>query len=356
MNQAHKKQMRILGEHRTKRKVFSLGSSPHELRAGVDDYLTWMLVTNHSERTVHYREEVFGSLIKWCEERGVTQQSEVTKPLLERYQRYLYHQKKRDGKPVSSRTQYARLVPIKSLFKWLCKHNRILYDPASSIELPKWEKRLPKHVLTAAEVENILAQADGSTDRSLRDRALMETLYSTGIRRMEMANLCLHDLDRERGTLMVRQGKGKKDRMVPIGSRALAWIEKYLHEVRDKFITEPDHERLWVTSIGEPLLPAGVSDIVRHHVRAAELGKSGSCHMFRHTMATLMLEGGADIRYIQAMLGHARLNTTEIYTQVSILKLKEIHSATHPAKLEKRTEQPLKEVTEPVPEALVECS
>jgi integrase/recombinase XerD len=318
---------------RKDRRLF--GGDPHSLRGCADDYLGQMLVTNRSERTVAFRGEVLGYLIGWCEARGVRQACEVTKPLLERYQRHLYHQKKKDGAPLSFRTQYARLVPVRGLFKWLCKTNRILFDPASGIELPKWDRRLPKHVLTPAEADAVLDRADVSTPLGVRDRAILETLYSTGMRRMELAGLKLYDIDADRGTVMVRQGKGKKDRMIPVGDRALAWIDKYLIEVRPTLAREPDGGRLWLNAIGEPILPAGVGDIVRAYVDAANIGKRGSCHLFRHTMATAMLEGGADIRFIQAMLGHAKLDTTEIYTQVSIRKLKEVHSLTHPARLER---------------------
>src|SRR5487761_1146486 len=127
---------------------------------------------------------------------------------------------------------------------------------------------------------------------------------------MELIRLKLFDLDTERGTLLVRQGKGKKDRFVPIGERAAAWVEKYIREALTR-----DH----------------LTWMVRSYVDRAKIGKTGACHLFRHTMATLMLEGGADIRFIQQMLGHAELSTTEIYTHVSIRMLKQVHSATHPA-------------------------
>jgi integrase/recombinase XerD len=188
-------------------------------------------------------------------------------------------------------------------------------------------------VLTSTEADAVLNQTDVGTPLGIRDRAMLETLYSTGIRRMELANLKLYDFDRERGTLMVRQGKGKKDRMVPIGERALAWVEKYLNEVRPDLIRERDDGLLWLNAAGIPMLAASIGGIVAEYVDAAKIGKRGSCHLFRHTMATVMLENGCDIRYIQAMLGHAKLDTTEIYTQVSIRKLKEVHSATHPARL-----------------------
>ena len=171
----------------------------------------------------------------------------------------------------------------------------------------------------------------------LRDRAMLETFYSTGIRRTELIHLKLYDVDRERATLTIRQGKGKKDRMIPIGERALAWVEKYLREARPsagprtgRRHAVPDAVRRAVSSRRDEQSGAGL-------YRAGNLGKSGSCHTFRHTMATLMLEGGANLRYIQQMLGHAELSTTEIYTHVAIRKLQQIHAATHPgAKLERK--------------------
>jgi integrase/recombinase XerD len=156
------------------------------------------------------------------------------------------------------------------------------------------------------------------------------------MRRLELANLKLYDLDTERGTLMIRQGKGKKDRVIPIGDRAAAWVEKYVQNGRTHLVVEPDDGTVFLSNAGEPFSLDHLSDLVRVHVDAAQIGKRGACHLFRHTIATLMLENGADIRYIQAMLGHADLKTTQIYTQVSIRHLKQIHSATHPAQLPKK--------------------
>ena len=132
---------------------------------------------------------------------------------------------------------------------------------------------------------------------------------------------------------MVRLGKGKKDRMVPIGARAIAWCEKYLREERPELCTGTDTETFFLTNLGEAFTRERVTQIVRRYVLKADVGKTGSCHLFRHTMATLMLENGADIRYIQEMLGHAKVDTTQIYTQVSIRRLKEVHDMAHPAKL-----------------------
>jgi len=303
----------------------------------MDQYLEWMRVTNYSERTVENRQLYLSYFIVWAEDRGLTRPTEITKPILERYQRFLYHYRKKDGNPLSFRSQHSRLVPVRAWFKWLTKNNHILYNPASELELPRLERRLPKHVLTIREAETVMRVPNLSDPLGVRDRAILETLYSTGIRRMEVIGLKLYDMDTDRGTLMVRQGKGKKDRMVPIGQRAINWIEKYLTEVRHRLLLDPNDVTLFLTHLGEGFTTNRLTQMVREYVDAADIGKRGSCHLFRHTMATLMLENGADVRFIQAMLGHAKLETTQIYTQVSIRKLKEIHEATHPAK-DKRSE------------------
>ncbi len=170
----------------------------------------------------------------------------------------------------------------------------------------------------------------------LRDRAILETFYSTGVRRVELSNLTVFDIDRERGTVLVNQGKGKKDRIIPIGDRALLWIEKYKQESRPKLLVSGRPTNiLFLTHFGESFTLDRLSQMVQEYIALADIGKQGSCHMFRHTMATLMLENGCDLRFIQMMLGHANLSTTEIYTQVSVKKLVEMHRATHPAKLER---------------------
>jgi integrase/recombinase XerD len=305
-------------------------SDPRGLARYRDMYLEWLQTANFSDKTVYAKRVNLNYFILWAEARGLARPHGITKPILERYQRGLYHYRKKNGEPLSFRSQHARLVPIRSFFKWLCKHNYILYNPASELELPKLERRLPKHVLTLSEAEQVLNTPDIEISLGLRDRAILETLYSTGMRRMELMNLRLYDLDVDRGTVLIRQGKGKKDRMIPIGERAIQWVDKYVLDVRPEMVMEPDEGILFLTNFGEGFTPGRLTQMVRRYVLAADIGKSGACHLFRHTMATLMLENGADIRFIQQMLGHAKLDTTQIYTQVSIRKLKEIHSFTHP--------------------------
>ena len=160
---------------------------------------------------------------------------------------------------------------------------------------------------------------------------MLEALYSTGLRRMEVLRLRMPDIDKAHGVVLVREGKGKIDRIIPIGERALAWLARYLTDVRPGLASSSDCGYVFLTTKGKVFAPNHLSGLVRKYVLAAKLGKSGACHIFRHTIATLMLEGGADVRYIQAMLGHARLDTTQIYTHVSIRALKQAHAAAHPA-------------------------
>jgi integrase/recombinase XerD len=307
-------------------------------------YVEWLRTRNYSWRTVENRESYLALFVSWCEARSIARPHEVTKPMLEAYQRHLFHLRRADDRPLSFRSQHARLVPVRALFRWLTRQNVLLSNPASDLELPRLEKRLPRHVLSESEVERVLSQARVEESLGLRDRAMMEVLYSTGMRRMELAGLSLQSVDGERGTVLIREGKGKKDRMVPIGERAVAWVEKYVREVRPLLVVPPDGGALFLTQEGTAFTPNRLTQLVREYVVSAELGKTGSCHLFRHSMATLMLEHGADIRYIQEMLGHAELSTTQLYTQVSIRRLKEVHASTHPgAKLAPRTSEPNEE-------------
>lgn len=301
----------------------------------VSQYLEWLRMQNYSKVTINTERRCLIRFASWCEERGVSQPREVTTPILSRYKQHLFYYRSKSGKRLKFRTQQGYLVYIRTFFRWLAKNNFILYDPGATLDLPKIEKHLPK-VLTEEEIERVLSQVDVETELGIRDRSILETFYSTGIRRAELMNLLLSDLDTAGGTVLIRQGKGAKDRMVPIGERAVSWIEKYLSDCRPNLVLEPDDGYMFINVEGRRFSETGLSVLVRKYIKAANLGKSGSCHLIRHTMATVMLEHGADVRYIQHMLGHEHLTSTQIYTHVSIRKLKEVHTAAHPAKLTRR--------------------
>jgi len=297
-----------------------------------------------SEAHVDNSQMTLAAFILWAQERGVTKAREVTRPVLESYQRFLFYYRKEtkvpagtqpdhevsSEEPLTLRTQVEKLSALKGFFRWLTRHGYILANPASELELPRVPPRRPPEILTLAEVEQVLSQPDLEAPYGLRDRAILETLYSTGMRRKELSRLRISDIETAAGILRVRHGKGRKERVIPIGSRALAWIHRYLLDVRRQLATSPDDGTLFLTVTGKPFWPDTLTQMVRDYFRKAGITKPGSCHLFRHTMATLMLENGADIRFIQEMLGHATLHATTIYTHVAIRKLKEIHTATHP--------------------------
>jgi integrase/recombinase XerD len=294
----------------------------------VVEFCEHLAIRGYAATSLKNQRTALALLAEWLIERGVTRPCEVTKPMLDAYQRAVFYMRKRDGQPLSFRSQEGRLIPIRGFFRWLVRTNRILYNPASEIELPRKEQRLPGAVLSAEEAERVLALPDLSELLGLRDRTMMELLYATGIRRSELASLTVYELDIERQTVTVRQGKGRRDRMIPTGERAAAWCARYLVEARPKLAIEPDEGALFLAAEGVGLSPQTLTYLMGDYVR--RIGKPGACHIFRHTMATVMLEGGADIRYIQQMLGHVNITSTQVYTQVSLRTLAAVHAATHP--------------------------
>jgi integrase/recombinase XerD len=336
------------GQHLKHRKITAIkppGPPRHETHDALahnrlvrymEDHFEWLLVTGYSADTVRARRVAIRKFIGWCDERGLDDPREITRPMLERYQRYLFYYRKPEGRdcgaPLTISMQYQYLAPLKTWFKWLSRSHHILANPAADLDLPKLPKRLPRSVPTVAEVEAILSEAEPDSAKGLRDRALLETLYATGLRRMELPGVSIYDIDLNRGVLCVRHGKGKRERMVPLGDRAIAWLEKYLIESRPQLLAD-DTIALFLTDYGEPVPPHYVADKVKRYMQFAGVNKPGSTHLLRHACATHMLEGGADIRFIQEMLGHANLQTTEIYTHVSIDKLIAVHGATHPSRL-----------------------
>jgi integrase/recombinase XerD len=317
--------------------LLAVTHGPDSLEAWARRYLEYGEVHNYSPSTLHTRYLDLSTFSRWCHERGLASPREITKPILERYQRHLYYYRKTNGQPLSASRQHVLVVHVKGFFRWLVRHNHLLTNPASELELPRLPQRRLRDPLSIEEVERILAVPDLSDPLALRDRVILEVLYSTGIRRSELAALKVTDVDSARGTVFVRQGKGRKDRFVPIGERALAWIQKYLDEVRPDLVVDPSEPHLFLGKDGRVLSVDQLTGRVREYFEKAGITKPGACHLFRHTMATLMLDNGADVRILQELLGHTKLDTTQIYTHVSIGKLKAVHAATHPgAKLERK--------------------
>lgn len=305
---------------------------PRGLHRLVVRHLNWMRMVNFSSLTIRGRFSQLNAFVRWCANRSIHRPDQVTRRMLEGYQRHVHRlRSKSTGTPLTNGAQLGLLVAVRVFFKWLARKRHIRYSPAADMDLPRTERRLPKLVLTHGQVERILALPDVCTPLGVRDRAMLETFYSTGVRRSELVSLRTDELFLERGLLIVNQGKGKRDRVVPVGRRALDWIKRYMSEARSKLAGRKCRPHLFLSRTGERLSPSGVSILVREYLTLSGIRTRGACHMFRHSMATAMLENGADIRFIQEMLGHADLKTTQIYTHISPFKLKAVHEATHPA-------------------------
>jgi integrase/recombinase XerD len=306
-------------------------SAPDALGLWHDAYLESLAARNYSHTTLEHRRYALRMFLAWAGERDLTRASQITRPILESHQRWVWRYQKPNGQRLGWSTQRGHLGIVKDFFRWITRQNVILHNPASELELPRPEKRLPQEVLTLSEVQKLLGVPDVADPLGVRDRAMLELFYSTGMRRTELCRLDLADLNTERRTVHVRQGKGKKDRMVPVGLRAIDWLERYLKEVRPRLCLDTRTQALFLTGYGEAFNPDVLSRMVSSWLHQAGLKRKGCCHVLRHSCATHMLENGADIRFIQQLLGHEKLDTTAIYTEVSIRQLQEVHARCHPS-------------------------
>jgi integrase/recombinase XerD len=300
------------------------------LESDAAEYILWLRVHNYAETTISCRVRYLDYFCRFCHDTGIDQPGAVTLELIQDYQQHLFYYRKRNGQPLSFATQAQRLIPIAHFFSWLRRTRKVASNPAVDLLMPKADRRLPEATLSSAEMARLLAAPNIARPLGLRDRAVLEVFYSCALRRAELIDLAISDIDFARGTVFVRSGKGAKDRYVPIGERALFWLRLYLDLARPQLKGDADNDLVFITTAGRPLCPDWLSRKIRAYLAAASIHKKGSCHLLRHTVATLMLEGGADIRYVAEMLGHTRLETTQRYTRVSIERLRHVHATTHP--------------------------
>jgi len=230
-------------------------------------------------------------------------------------------------------TVHLHMIALRRLFNHLENTDAILLNPCVGLRLPKLPDRLPRNVLTLSEVKAVLKQPDTQTPRGIRDRALLEMFYSTGLRVGEMAALTVHDVDPRNGLVRVNKGKGGKDRVVPLGGTACKYALEYLKEVRSKWTEDNREQRaFWLGSRKpyRPLIRQMLMVLVRDYGQAAGLAKRVTPHTWRHTCATHMVANGSDIHYVQRLLGHRRLETTQIYTRVAAADLKAAYGKAGP--------------------------
>ena len=221
-----------------------------------------------------------------------------------------------------------RLAALKSFYQFLVRERILEKDPTANLESPKLEKKLPR-VLSIKEVETLLRQPNAMNPAGMRDRAMLELLYATGIRVSELVSLDVGDANLEMGYVRCF-GKGSKERIVPLGSIAQRSVGEYLGRGRSKLLRDQDEKALFVNHHGRRLTRQGFWKIVKRYAHEAHIEKDITPHTLRHSFATHLLENGADLRSVQEMLGHADISTTQVYTHVTKGRLKEVYAKAHP--------------------------
>jgi integrase/recombinase XerD len=302
----------------------------------IEKFVEHMRVLGWSPRTIDSYRSQLRFLIDYLDrETDVEEISGISPEVLHGYQTHLYTWTDDKGRGLSIATQATRLCAVRSFCRHLVKSDVLLYDPAASVEMPKRKKALPRDILTKKETARLLRTPDTTTPLGLRDRTMIEVLYGTGMRNAELRALKLNDLDLDGGMVRIIQGKNAKDRNIPLGKAACRYLKEYLIEARPKLLAGRGSEgaieqTLFLSRTGRPLLPLGVIWQLKKHARNAGIAKQITPHSLRHTFATHLLAGRANLRSIQEMLGHASVATTQIYTRVDITDLKAVHRRCHP--------------------------
>lgn len=314
----------------------------HNLFYYRDLYLLDCLARDESERTVEGKTSSLNMFMEWCIGEEITDVHSVDDLVLEQYRHYLRGYRFSRNKSLDAATKYNRLTAVKVFIKRLFELRKVASNSTSRFRLPKKPRRLPKGVLNKEELDDLLAQSLLHGEHAVRDRAIFETFYASALRRMELANLKTDDVDLERGLVRIEQGKGKKDRVVPIALRACEWIEEYRTKHRHHYCNYQSGKTLFLNDSGRRFKERQLSRLARSYLSRAGIDKPGACNVLRHTSATHLLEGGADIRVIQEFLGHADISTTQIYAHVSIRKLEQDYHRAHPASLEYQSPRDIK--------------
>jgi integrase/recombinase XerD len=317
-------------------------SQSQRLKLLAERFSEWLEAINYSPKTrVNYTRDV-KLFLAWLSENTVINSIvEVTPAQLQQYQIWLYNferdddnneaTKEKEAKRLSVGTQANRLAAVRKFFSWLLSEQQIAYNPASTLQLPKQPQRLPRGILTKSEARRLIEATPTTKPRDIRDRAILETLYATGIRRAELLALTIYDADLQTATLRIEHGKGNTKRVVPLTQSAIAALKLYLEEARSLFAHEAGQVRLFVsTRSGGPLDDDDIVRIVAKAAHRAGIRKHITPHTLRHTCATHLLKGRADIRQIQKLLGHRRLSSTEVYTRVELTDLHEVIARCHP--------------------------
>jgi len=301
----------------------------------IDELEQSLKIRNFAKRTIDqtcWKIEKFTAYLK---QNNIFNIDMITKKIIRSYQVELYQIINTKGIQNSVGHQNNMLSSVRRFTRFLYERDYIVSDPARDIEYAKIPKALPKSILTPTEARRIIHAPDIKTVLGYRDRVILEVLYTSGIRKEEVNRLVLNDVDYHDGILKIENGKGGKDRIVPIGRIACRYLENYIKSVRPELIKDPYNNHLFLSLKGNRLSKNMIWELVKKYAKKAKIKKNVHPHTFRHTCATAMLKNKADLNTIRKILGHASLNTTQIYTHLNITDLKAVHKKCHPREKDK---------------------
>ncbi len=294
-------------------------------------YIEDCVARGQSNATVTTKQYLLNLFLNWCLSKEVDFIHQLTIHLLEDYRRYIAaYRKPADKKPLSIVSQYHRLSAVTTFCDRLHYYDILLDSSYLKFELPRLGRKLPKVIPDESQVEILLNQPLLRGDIGIRDRAILEMYYATGMRRNELAQLNLRDIDWQGNMVLVRKAKGGNERKVPILPRTAFWLKRYIDNVRSKQVKIASGDALFLGKTGKRILPSTLTELVGRYLRRSGVSDKGACHLIRHSTATHMTNNGADIRKIQELLGHSDISTTQLYTHISISALREEYVKTHP--------------------------
>lgn len=292
---------------------------------GMSALLNDLRLRQYSPATIDNYGDQLLRLGEWLVRNNLYDLRKLTRQHIDAYQTYVRQE------PITLDTQALRLRVVKRLFHYLTDQGVMLLDPADGIREDRRQPRIPRPVLTRREMDKLLAAPDTTTFYGIRDRALIEVLYATGIRVGELEKVTLNHVNLPTQTLQVCYAKGGRPRTVPLGRTATAWLKDYMTDVRPRLgQRRPFEHHLFLVRGGKPLTQAHVRYRLQHYRKAALISKPVTPHILRHTCATHLLQNGADIRAIQQLLGHVSLTSTVTYTRVVPVDIKTTHNRYHP--------------------------
>ncbi len=301
------------------------------LTAYLSGFTQYLKVKNYSSASITAYAEHLPGLFVYLRSRGIGDVKRVTRQHLDAYQQAItLHTSSRTKRAYSIGTICTKTRAMKRFFRYLEESGVILINPAEQVKEPKKPRRLPRTILAEDEVRKILAQPKLDTINGIRARALLEVLYSTGIRLEELVNLSIFDCDLQGGLIRVK-GKFSKDRVIPLGTHGVRFLKEYIMRIRPGLAKKNKTiKNLFISRRGEPMSKQVIELMVRMYAKKAGIDKRVTPHTFRHTFATELVKNGADISAVRKMLGHAHLSATNIYVHAACREVKNTHSKSHP--------------------------